>query len=93
MSANDPMTPEQRNVIVELLAEVKRLRALTTVTEDMVERVARKLAYMEPGEEWPSNRDLGGGPCGTRDDEYREGMYEQAREIIAVVFNTQKGTA
>lgn len=41
MNTNEPMTQEQRNVIVELLAEVKRLRALTTVTEDMVERAKR----------------------------------------------------
>lgn len=66
-------------------------RALTTVDDATVERLARKLANLEPGEEWPSNHDLGGGPCGTRDDEYQAGMHEQAREIIAVVLNTQEG--
>lgn len=50
MSTNEPMTPEQRNVIVELLAEVKRLRALTTVTDDMAERAARVFyEYPTPG--------------------------------------------
>lgn len=92
MRAEQSFAREAPQDITNLLAEVERLRARLTVDEDMVERVARELAYMEPDEEWPSNSDLGGGPCGTRDDEYRAGMHEQAREIIAVVFNTQEGS-
>lgn len=51
-------------------------------TDEAVERVARLLACLEPGEEWPSNEALGGNLTGTRDHEYRDGMRDQAREAI-----------
>lgn len=51
-------------------------------TDMAVERVARLLACLEPGEEWPSNETLGGNLTGTRDHEYRDGMRDQAREAI-----------
>lgn len=76
--------------LADLLAEVERLRALTTVDDDMVERVARELADLKPGEDWPSNYDLGGGPCGTRDDEFRDAMRERAREVIAATLGTRE---
>lgn len=50
-----------------------------------VEAAARALASLSPGEPWPSNAMLGGGLTGTRDDEYRDAMYEQAREVIAAI--------
>lgn len=51
-------------------------------TDEAVKRVARLLACLEPGEEWPSNETLGGNLTGTRDHEYRDGMRDQAREAI-----------
>src|SRR5690606_10473843 len=50
-------------------------------TEDVIERAARVLAQLEPGEEWPSNAALGGNPTGTRDDEFRAAMLDQARDL------------
>lgn len=36
---------------------------------------------------WPSNEELGGGLTGTRDDEYKDAMREQAVEFIEEVLN------
>ena len=47
--------------------------------------VARALAQMEPGEEWPTNAALGGGLTGTRDDEYRAAMQDDADAALAAV--------
>ncbi|SDQ47752.1 hypothetical protein SAMN04488565_2627 [Leucobacter chromiiresistens] len=41
------------------------------VPEEQIEAAARALACLEPGEDWPTNGELGGSPTGTRDDEYR----------------------
>ncbi|HCG55342.1 MULTISPECIES: hypothetical protein [Brevibacterium] len=57
-------------------------------TDEAVERVARLLACLEPGEEWPSNEALGGNLTGTRDHEYRDGMRDQAREAIDALLGT-----
>lgn len=70
MSTNEPMTREQFDAIQErldcgtpttddvsaLLAEVERLRALTTVNEDMVERGVR--AHRETFNAWHVKRNL-----------------------------------
>ena len=72
----------------DLLAEVERLRARPAVTDDMVERAATALTGLEPGEDWPSNEDLGGAPCETRDDEYWYAAHEQAREILDAALDT-----
>lgn len=45
---------------------------------DVIEQAARVLAGLEPGEEWPTNESLGGGLTGTRDDEYRQAMLDEA---------------
>lgn len=58
-------------------------------TEEAVERVARLLACLEPGEEWPSNEALGGNLTGTRDHEYRDGMRDQAREAIDALLEQE----
>lgn len=50
-----------------------------------IEIAARTIAGLEKGEPWPSNSDLGGGLTGTRDDEYRDAMLEQAREVLAAI--------
>lgn len=51
----------------------------------VIEACARKLADLEPGEAWPTNEELGGNPTGTRDDEYRAGMEEQAIDLLVSV--------
>lgn len=68
--------------LADLLAEVKRLRALTTVDDAKIERVARNLANLEPGEAWPTTRELGGVPRSGRDEEYRSAMREWAQKVI-----------
>ena len=45
--------------------------------------IARIIARLEPGEEWPTNEELGGSMTGTRDDEFRREMLEQAAAIKA----------
>lgn len=58
-------------------------------TNEAIERVARAMAGLEPGEEWPSNEALGGSLTGTRDDEYRDGMREQAKEAITALLGEE----
>ena len=48
-----------------------------------VERLAKALAQLEPDEPWPTNADLGGSLTGTRDDEFRDGKRDEARELLA----------
>ena len=52
---------------------------------EAVEALAREMACLEPGDPWPTNEQLGGGLTGTRDDEYRDGMRDQARDSLAAV--------
>lgn len=47
-----------------------------------VERMARVLADLDPGEPWPTNKELGGGPTGTRDDEYRYSCMDRAHAAL-----------
>ena len=48
-----------------------------------VEALARELAQLDAGDPWPSNDDLGGHHIlGTRDDEYRFAMLEEARAVL-----------
>lgn len=55
------------------------------IPDAAVEAVARKLALLDEGDQWPSNVELGGHPLlGTRDDEYRYGMREQATELLTI---------
>jgi hypothetical protein len=55
-----------------------------TTYEEAVEKAARALASVAPGESWPTNEELGGHPVlGTRDDEYHAAMLEQARDALA----------
>ena len=54
--------------------------------DDVIERAARAHALIEPGEDWPTNSELGGGLTGTRDDEYRAGMREEAEIMLAAVL-------
>lgn len=55
---------------------------MTTPDEKAREAAARALAELAPGEAWPTNEELGGGPAGTRDDEYRDSTQERANEVI-----------
>lgn len=55
------------------------------VPDKYVEAAARELALLDDGDPWPSNVKLGGHPLlGTRDDEYRHAMREQASELLSV---------
>ena len=66
-------------------AAVRAWLADRLADEGLREAVARALAQMEPGEDWPTNEALGGGPTGTRDDEYRWAMNEEATAALAAV--------
>ena len=51
--------------------------------EEAIEAAAKALAHMEPGEDWPSNTDLGGHAIlGTRDDEYKWAMEQDAKRAL-----------
>lgn len=51
----------------------------------VIEAMARALAHLEPGEDWPTNDELGGNPTGTRDDEFREAHRDDARAAYAAM--------
>ena len=51
-----------------------------------IEEMARVMAGMTPDEDWPTNEALGGGLTGTRDDEFRDGMLDQARTLQAALL-------
>ncbi len=53
--------------------------------EALVEAVALGVAELGPGEPWPSNADLGGGPTGTRDDEFRDAHLHVAMVALTAV--------
>lgn len=68
--------------LLHALADV--LEAATVVPAVDREALARVLAELVPGEDWPSNIDLGGhAALGTRDDEFRAAMLEGADRILA----------
>lgn len=58
---------------------------MSDATEAEVEAVARALAQLEPGEDWPTNSVLGCDPTITVDDEYRSAMRDLARKAIATL--------
>lgn len=53
-----PFCEHAREDIPALLAEVKRLRALTTVDDAMVERAARALADDANSDDWEGQKEL-----------------------------------
>ena len=58
-----------------------------TPNHPAVEALARELAQLDDGEPWPSNDELGGHHIlGTRDDEYRFAMLEEARAVLNAVL-------
>lgn len=78
--------------LTALLAEVERLRALTTVDDDMVERAARAFyEYLAPGVDVSLRPNWGKLAAASPDiaDSYRAGV----RAALEAVFNTQEGTA
>lgn len=53
------------------------------IPEQAIEAAAKALAELEPGEDWPSNIDLGGHALlGTRDDEYKWAMEQDAKRAL-----------
>ena len=84
--SDGPNSPRHaEHVAVEQAAAVRAWLADRLADEGLREAVARALAQMEPGEDWPTNEALGGGPTGTRDDEYRWAMNEEATAALAAV--------
>lgn len=59
-------------------------------TDAAVERMARAFACLEPGEPWPTNEELGGGPTGTRDDEYRHECMDRARAALGALLGGEQ---
>ena len=55
------------------------------ITDEITEVGARALAMLTPNEGWPTNASLGGNATGTRDDEYRAAMHEQAHMVAAAI--------
>jgi len=55
-----------------------------------VERLAKALAQLEPDESWPTNAELGGSLTGTRDDEFRDGKRDEARELLAELLPVEE---
>ena len=58
--------------------------------EGGVERIARVFADLDPGEPWPTNEELGGGPTGTRDDEYRHECMDRARAALDAALGPEE---
>jgi hypothetical protein len=52
-----------------------------------IEAAAKAMAGMQPDEEWPTNEELGGSLTGTRDDEFRDGMLEQAKAGLTAALD------
>lgn len=74
----------------ESIQEDHAIAALTPLDADAaVERVARVFADLDPGEPWPTNAELGGGPTGTRDDEYRHDCMDRARAALEALTNQE----
>lgn len=59
-------------------------------TDAAVERMARVLADLEPGEPWPTNEELGGGPTGSRDDEYLYSYLDRARAALDALMGGEQ---
>lgn len=55
------------------------------VSVEAVAVAARIYAQIEPGEDWPTNAELGGSLTGTRDDEYRAATHDEARDVLAAL--------
>lgn len=56
------------------------------IPDKAVDALARHLALLDDGDPWPTNAQLGGSMTGTRDDEFRAGKEEEAREILTLVY-------
>src|SRR5690625_3927235 len=57
------------------------------IPEEAVEAAAKALAELEPGEDWPSNIDLGGHALlGTRDDEFKRAMEQDAKRALTAAL-------
>ena len=59
--------------------QFEETRDRLTITDDMIERAALAIAGVD---EWPTNEELGGGPTGTRDDEFRDEHIDMARAAL-----------
>lgn len=87
---NYPWPDPTNERIKKLEKENAELRKRFTVDDAKIERVARELAHLEPGEAWPTTRELGGEPRSKRDEEYRTAMREWAQKVIHIVFGAEE---
>lgn len=56
---------------------------VTLPYEDLATLIQRAYANLEPGEEWPTNEELGGHALlGTRDDEFKFETRDKATEAL-----------
>lgn len=76
--AQDQALTDQDGVTYEDLTYLMILLNTPLDRDAAIERMARVISYLEPGEPWPTNAELGGGPTGTRDDEYRHECMDRA---------------
>lgn len=74
-----------KRVVVKAVDAILARFSIPTPPEYDVEKVARWLAELEPGEDWPSNEALGVGLTGTRDDEYRDSKRDEAAALVAAL--------
>lgn len=75
----------------ELGETADAFHALTPIdTDAAIERMTRVFADLEPGEPWPTNEELGGGPTGTRDDEYWHVCMDRARAALDALLGGER---
>lgn len=80
------------NYALDALTPIDTDALISLDIEGGVERMARVLADLEPGEPWPTNAELGGGPTGTRDDEYRYSCMDRAHAVLDALLGSEGGT-
>lgn len=80
----------ERAAFVRSITDVLTPVTVDKLDEDTIERMARVFADLEPGEPWPTNEELGGGPTGTRDDEYRHEYLDHARAVLNALLGAPR---
>jgi len=70
----------------EAWGQSKADESAQTITGDMIERAALAIAEVD---EWPTNEELGGGPTGTRDDEFRDEHIDMARVALEAALGEE----
>lgn len=59
-------------------------------TDEAVERLALRLMnMMTPFDEWPTNKELGGGPTGDCDVEFKQAWMDETRATITALLGEE----